>query len=88
MKDWLEGIVTAILRVQSSEKQFVTATCVACCLKQCKITFSLKKREFLIPLLQMLQIQPVSESRTCPKYTYLCDLLVKASFRYECMYVY
>ena len=83
MKEWLEEIVTALQNVQSSQNQFISATCVACCLQQCHVNFNLKKKDFLFPLMRMLRVQADTESRTLPEYTCLCDLLVQRNFRYE-----
>ena len=85
MKEWIEEILTVLQSLQSSQHQFISATCVACCLQQCHISYNLKK---LFPLMRMLRVQVDTESRTLPEYTCLCDLLVQRNFRYEsCVYI-
>ena len=83
MKEWLEGIVVKLHHVRNAQRQFISATCVVCCLHLCHINYSLKKKDYLFPLLKMLHVQPVTESRMCPEYTCLCDLLVQERFWYE-----
>ena len=86
MKEWLEEIIIKLHRVKTLQHQFFSAICVACCLQLCHVNSRLKKKEFLFPLLRMLQVQSDAESRTCPEYACLCDLLVEQRFWYElCM---
>lgn len=87
MKEWLEDIVKTLQGIQSLQHQFVSATCIACCLNQCSIEYE-QSKSFLFPLLRLLQIQPDTERRICPQYTFLCDLLVQKIFWYESLCVY
>lgn len=86
MNEWLENVVMKLHRVKTLQRQFISAICVACCLHLCQVDSRLKK-DYLFPLLRMLQVQPDRESRTCPEYTCLCDLLVDERFWYECVYM-
>ena len=58
MKKWLEEIVSKLLEIQAPQHQFTSAICLACCVVECQISHTLKGKDFVVPLLGMLQLQP------------------------------
>ena len=62
--------------VENPSYQFVSSVCIASCCLECGI-FYLKKSEFVYPLLRMLHIEPIMETKTCPKVCFLFNFLSK-----------
>ena len=58
MKGWLEEMVAKLVEAPRSHHQFISAMAVACCIVKCHIPHSLKMKNFVIPLLNMLNLQP------------------------------
>ena len=81
MKEWLEEIVKALQDVKSEDHQFLSAVCVACCLRGCNIDYSFKKKDFLEPLIKFLRVRPDVQRRKCLQYILLKDH-VEPGFRY------
>ena len=60
--------------VENPSHQFVSSVCIACSCLECDI-FNLKKSYFVHPLLRMLHITPNVETSTCPKVSFLFNVL-------------
>lgn len=58
MKQWLERAVEKLLEMQEPQHCFISATCIACCVVVCEISLHLKIKDFVVPLLQMLKLDP------------------------------
>ena len=63
MKKWLENTTAELSKAESSKHQFIAAMSIACCVVECNISQSLKIKDFVIPLLKMLNIQPDIKGR-------------------------
>ena len=81
MKEWLEEIVEALEGFKSEDRQFLSAVCVACCLHECDIKYSMKKQGFLEPLIKFLRVRPDVQRRKCLQYI-LLEEHVEPGFRY------
>ena len=81
MKEWLEEIVEALEGLKREDRQFLSAVCVACCLRECDINYSMKKKGFLEPLIKFLRVRPDVQRRECLQYILLKDH-VEPVFRY------
>ena len=57
MKGLLEEITSKLERDDAPVHQFVSALLITCCIEECHIHCSLKIKEFVIPLLRMLNIK-------------------------------
>lgn len=71
MKKWLEEAVDKLLEVREPQHRVVSATCIACCVVVCQISYSLKIKDFVVPLLQMLKLDPTDIKE---KVSYLRDI--------------
>ena len=60
-----------------SGKRLVSAVTIACCYSKLAIPIHPKLDEFVLPLLQMLQLKP--SNMMCPGYNLLCSVLPKTS---------
>ena len=72
MKNWLEAIVAELKNIKNGLRQFITSTCIACIITECKIHYNLKIVDFVVPLLRMLQ--PDVKSGVCTDVYYLRDV--------------
>ena len=78
MKEWLESIVKKLKEIpeDGSGKRLVSAFTIAYCFYQLYIPMHPKLDQFVVPLLQMLQLKP-SKTKMCPEYELLCNVLPK-----------
>ena len=88
MKEWLELITKNLTAIpdDGSGKRLVSAVTIACCFYRLGIPLHPEVDEFVVPLLQMLQLKP-TKSKMYPQYHLLCSVLPKEN-RYECVYTY
>ena len=83
VKKWLEEVVVELQNCESPKSQFVSSVCIACCSVAVDCyQRDLKLTKFVYPLLKMLHIQPNVENRSCPKVSYLFDIITTKKFRY------
>ena len=77
-KEWLESLLESLKMnpLEEPEKELTIAAFIMCCIGlRCQSYDSLKKKEFLAKLGNMLALQPSLELKRCPNYEFLLTCL-------------
>ena len=83
-KEWLESLLESLEKnpLKESEKQLTVAAFIMCCIGlHCQSHNSLKKKEFLAKLGNMLALQPILNLKRCPNYEFLLTCLPSQNIR-------
>lgn len=81
-KEWLESLLESLDTnpLKEPEKPLTVAAFIMCCIGlRCQSYNSLKKREFLAKLGNMLALKPNVELKRCPNYEFLVTCLPNRS---------
>ena len=81
-KEWLESLLESLETnpLEEPEKLLTIAVFIMCCIGlRCQSYNSLKKKEFLAKLGNMLALQPNLELKRCPSYEFLLTCLPNRS---------
>ena len=72
MKEWIESVVADLKEEAGGGKRLVSALTLAYCFWKLGINHP-KYKEFVFPVLEMLQLSVDTETRTCPEYDFACS---------------